>query len=747
MNNVYIRSFNQWAMRLLFTGIIAAGIGRICLNNCSAANKESENLVKNGEFEDGLKHWQLTQQEPGAIKIQKSDFAFGSKSCRVKATQQGFNVVLQEIYFDEPGLYEVSMRVYKSKGTGQNSGWAEMARSKEKMLGLGYVRIGFGDHDQNEWKTFTQKINVKQKGEKHYFRLLVGRGNGYVLLDSVNITKGDSSLANTAFKVSRDEVYVSKEIPMPFSVLMRCFTDSKAGTSLVIELPQGIELQAIHGQPKVSSIKLDGTVKRDGMDYNRYVVDSKQTMTFLGLMGVLKLTKDIPSEKLALYYYAQEKDKRQPVQKVNIKQVTFKKGVQLKKLYIGISHFNGDRYWTRWFPDNTFAAIKDLGVNMVVPWGMYSEAFGKGIKDNGIELGRMGNFAHMKIPDSLKAVDKNGRRISQPSLCIYQSPEFKQSIQEIVDIYKKGYKWYFPDEEFFFMKDIDYSENCMKEFKKFLEQKYPDIKSVDAGIKNEKVWLDFRTDQVFKWYEALKNALDEAYRLNPQCGKPVIVGVWRYGGISEHNLDGPAKTTLHDFKKLSKVVDYIGPMLYQNWSFEKEPVTAIGDCAYGTYLSGRGNAGSFPTLTPGECHSLGDYVGNVAAADIRDAALECFMTGSKGVVYWRGIGFDGLDCNYLAELSRMLAPVEDIIYEGNPTKTVSCSNKKVRCLAIKNKNKVLVYLNNYTDKAESCNIYCKSGSKTAPGTAKIIYPENTVIELNKSLTIQPRKPVFIVIDQ
>ena len=445
-----------------------------------------------------------------------------------------------------------------------------------------------------------------------------------------------------------------------------------------------------------------------------------------------------------MYYYARSKDKKQPVQQVNVKQITFHKGIQLKKLYIGISHFHGDRFWKRWFPDNTISAIRNLGVNILVPWGMYSKDFGKSVRESGIKLGRMNNFAHMKVPNCWKSVDKNGRIIGQPSLCVYQSPEFKKSIQAVLDIYKKGYTWYFPDEEYFFYKDVGYGKICQKIFKEFLKQKYPYIKSAEVGIKNREIWLDFRTEQVFKWYETLRNALDEEYRKNPQYGKPVIVGVWRTGGITKNTLDEPAKTTFHDFKKLSRVVDYISPMLYQNWSFQKEPLTSIGDNAYGTYLVGKGNAGSFPTLTPGECHSLGDYIGNVEAADIRDAALECFMTGSKGVVYWRGIGFDGLDCNYLSELSRMLALVEDIIYEGKPTMSISCSNGNVRCLAVKSKDKILIYLNNYTKKTQSCKLSSRLENRES---ARIVYPESIQIDFSKGLTVKPRKPVLIIIDR
>ena len=729
------------------------GGGGCYFDEISITKRRQVSAVKNGGFEDGLRYWNLQVEESGiisqvekseAIGIRKSDIAFGSKSCKIDATKKGFNVISQDICFNEPGTYDVSMRIFKSKGTGKNSGWAEMARAGTKILGHGHTRFGFRDYDQGVWKTYRQKVHIKERGEKHLIRLLVGAGEGYVLLDDVSIRRKDSSSSNVEFKISKDEIYVSKEIPMPFSVLMRCFAKSKEGVTLVVELPQNIELTALHGQPKAYSRKLVGVVKRDGSDYNQYVMTFRKARTFLGLMGVLKLKSDMVSKNNKLYYYARAKDKKQPVQQVNIKQITFRKGVQLKKLYIGLSHFNGDAFWKKWFPDNTFTAIKNLGVNMLVPWGLYSENFIKGVKENGIKLGRMHNFAHMKIPDNWKSVDKNGRTIGQPSLCVYQSSEFKKSIQKIVDIYKKGYTWYFPDEEFFYLKDIGYSERCKKTFMEFLNQKYPHIDSVEEGIKNKKVWLDFRTEQVFKWYEVLRNALDKEYKANPQYGKPFIVGVWRYCGITKDNLDGPARATFHDFKKLSRVVDYISPMLYQNWSFEQAPLTSIGDSAYGTYLAGKGNAGSFPTLTPGECHAVGNYIGNIKAVDIRDAALECFMTGSKGVVYWRGIGFDGLDCNYLTELSRMLALVEDIIYNGKPTKSISCSNKKVRCLAIKSNDKILVYLNNYTEKAESCIL---SGAEINSKKAGIVYPENIQIDLTKRLTIKPRNPLFIIIDR
>ena len=163
----------------------------------------------------------------------------------------------------------------------------------------------------------------------------------------------------------------------------------------------------------------------------------RKARTFLGLMGILKLKSGTVAKGTKLYYYARSKNKRQPVQQVNIKQITFKKGVQLKKLYIGISHFNGDRFWKKWFPDNTFTAIKNLGVNMLIPWGIYSKKFGENVTGNGIKLARMTNFAHMKIPKDWKSVDKNGRRINQPSLCVYQSPEFKIPLKKLLIFIKK----------------------------------------------------------------------------------------------------------------------------------------------------------------------------------------------------------------------------------------------------------------------------------------------------------------------
>ena len=120
------------------------------------------------------------------------------------------------------------------------------------------------------------------------------------------------------------------------------------------------------------------------------------------------------------------------------------------------------------------------------------------------------------------------------------------------------------------------------------------------------------------------------------------------------------------------------------------------------------------------------------------------MTGSKGVVYWRGIGFDGLDCNYLTELSRMLALVEDIIYEGRPTMSISCSSRNMRCLAIKNKDKILIYLNNYTKKTQSCKLLGRLENKKS---ARIIYPEDIQIDLSKNVTVKPRKPLFIIINR
>ncbi len=75
--------------------------------------------------------------------------------------------------------------------------------------------------------------------------------------------------------------------------------------------------------------------------------------------------------------------------------------------------------------------------------------------------------------------------------------------------------------------------------------------------------------------------------------------------------------------------------------------------------------------------STGTY-GQYDPPNTRDMILEAFANGARGITYYAYGDFDPLHFKYHAEAVDIVAPIEDIFFEGAPIEGITCDNPKVK---------------------------------------------------------------------
>jgi len=117
--------------------------------------------------------------------------------------------------------------------------------------------------------------------------------------------------------------------------------------------------------------------------------------------------------------------------------------------------------------------------------------------------------------------------------------------------------------------------------------------------------------------------------------------------------------------------------------------------------------------------------------------LEVLASGAKGLFFWGYTALDALDMKYIAEVVKMVKPVEDIIMDGEPIKEgkIRDLNKNTFVKGIKSEKGTIILVSEYSQIPKEANIEYK------------VKGRNYVIDLDTGKVIAeltPGKPLFKV---
>jgi hypothetical protein len=628
---------------------------------------------------------------------------------------------------------------------------------------------------------YTIVISKVDREIRTQFNLPIETAPSYMSPDTQ--IKKEQAITINGFYYYYDTLWLSSDIWTNIAFGLNGNFADKKNFRLVLELPATINIRPI-GKVKYES----QSIKKDGQPWKKHIIYAGRKATYFSAVTMLfrvdTTFKGPVKAKLQTVWDGGEL----PAETVTIKSVSLPvKMPQLKTLQLGI-HTNTKTLdaWPNYLDD-----LQKLGVNFVEIWDwpaatILTKHLGNGVYDDyvqamnkkGIEVSMECSTpfesAHRvlkKIPfyykgaqtlfhpekkanpfdvEDAKIVTINGRKLD--NICpSYRGPYYDKVLDMVKSAIDYGVSNIQYDEETYAKGAIIcFCDRCKTKFNDYLAKNHPELTYIDPTVfeqtpakykELDEAWWQFKTDQVADVYKAIKQTMNE-YK-NPENKKRKLlvyvdasVGEGRYGAIS---------TRLTDYAKLAKHVDCLIPMVYTVNS------EVVGDCVANTQKAVKGQADAAVALSPNRAYELHRVISQnfPSLETVRYQIIEAFFAGGRLVHFWapyctlKGAG----SFREIANAVKTVAPVEDILVDGHPDKTVKSSNSELRIRAIRSNDSIAIMVGEYSDDIINTTITCpvqKPSNVVDTATGKTIAQINTAHPTFKLKLASDRVRVLLV---
>lgn len=574
-----------------------------------------------------------------------------------------------------------------------------------------------------------------------------GDGTAAVALESKLPKKELSGVSG--FYYYYPEVWLSTETPTELGLGLRGDFKRQKEFRCVLDLPAGVELQFARHE-----ILRRSRVEHDGQPYERIELSSSRRSDYFSAMRLNLQLTDGFREPARILVRGQWENGEQVAQEIAVRRAPLlaEIGDGLRYFKIGVENDGGPESW----PD-----FRRIGINavMVSTWAPPLILYGYMGKDYFAErisqlrerglfpiygagapfcnidrvlqklepyysgAGTLYHPAEKVEPLDLaavRAVDINGKPTHLPCPSL-PKPLLDKAVDSLKSLIDYGFDHVCYDEEMWGNGNtLCYCERCKTGFAAFLQKRYPELAYVDPAVVTLEparhaavydAWWDYKTDQVAELYRVLRETM-ETYAPRPGVKRQMwvwvdcSVGEGRYGAITNR---------LTDYAKLGRHADLLLPMIYTAEAADVARVTAAGGKALGE-APGRIGAGLSPNRTYEYYRIIGN---NLAAPDaIREQLLEAFFHGGRVAVIWayRSALRGAHDYAKIAQAVRMLQPVEEILWHGQPVAGVSSSNAAVPVTAWSYQGKLAVLLRSRQPEAVRTRVTFPAGLRRAVNT-------------------------------
>ena len=400
-----------------------------------------------------------------------------------------------------------------------------------------------------------------------------------------------------------------------------------------------------------------------------------------------------PGERATGYVSYEWKGGYQPPRQVEFLGVELPKVEAPKRLIMAFDMYTlAYKDWEGFRPGQTGeeAMVQDLkrmGFNRIEVWGgvakHYAEMGIEGAHSTGVAF-----RLDAESPDEGRAVKLDGS-LSVTMMCpSYRGPAFQNHyVFDYADTASKCASVMNMDDEGFLVSGegplICFCEGCIKRWGQWLPKQHPNLDS-DISPKtffmrahkypeHYEAWLKFRCDLVAERFGIVRQVFFDAVKKRGTKTTP-NPEFWVFTG--EEQL-----VALSSMESLSKVLDYIAPMIYTNGDGVRKEIADYAPISGGKVVF---------CIAPG-------YNIN-PEGDARSQVLEAVMGGSKGFLAWN-YDYGPITTGHMADMSeaiRMLAPVEDIILDGKIEAGYDADKDSTHLLAKKLAEQTVLLVSDYS---------------------------------------------------
>ena len=331
--------------------------------------------------------------------------------------------------------------------------------------------------------------------------------------------------------------------------------------------------------------------------------------------------------------------------------------------------------------------LKRMGFNRLQIWGgvarHYAEMGIEGAHSTGVAF-----RLDAESPDGARSVMLDGS-LSATMMCpSYRGPAFKNHyVFDYADTASKCASAMNMDDEGYLVSGegplICFCDRCIARWTQWVHKEHPNLDSnmspkeffIQAHKYPEhyKAWLKFRCELVAERFGIVRQAFFDGLKKTgvKTTARPEF---WAFTG--EEQL-----VALSSMESLSKVLDYISPMIYTNGDGIRKEIADYAPISGGKVVF---------CIAPGYSIS--------PEGDARSQVLEAVMGGSKGFLVWN-YDIGPITTGHMADMSeaiRMLAPVEDIILDGKVDAGYDADKDSTHLLARKLGDQTVLLVSDYS---------------------------------------------------
>ena len=522
------------------------------------------------------------------------------------------------------------------------------------------------------------------------------------------------------------ELSLIRGMPCPFLFSnMHRFSERlyRQGARLVLDLPDGLELYSpglFSRACNALGFECSGASPH-GAGYRRWTVPYTyfKDTGYSAYADMYFLTDLSPGKHEPAYYHLEWAKGRQPEEKLDVRVYPKPKVRAPRRLlagtYIHLLDFEDTGRKASIFDDpkapDILKSMNELGLNAILLCNNWPRASGKQklpatvrlveqMRAAGLEPGLHTSgfmyFSKQAKKEGALAVTLDGK--TDDTMCpSYRGPTYQALIETWGDAANYGVYWVDNDFEDWNYREhtVCFCDRCKRGFRQWLSRPRPGPRPAMAYMDPQEVeespgqfaelhraWWEFKNGLIEQWHRDLRDELKRnmAARGVVKTGFPKI-------GITESQ-------TCWDWKRLTgTAIDYDSPMLYA-YLHQCYPEPSVESCGR-RMLEYRLRTGVdrrkyIVTIAPGE------RTGEVVVPDkaMKYQVLEAFGSGAAGFKIWNNQVMNGGKYYWMSEALRMVAPVEDILLDGEFAVT-KCTNPNARVHTFRHKKGTVVFVAEY----------------------------------------------------
>ncbi len=462
---------------------------------------------------------------------------------------------------------------------------------------------------------------------------------------------------------------------------------------MTVEAPANIEL--VNPMDSFSALKSCSKeqINLNGKPYIRYKV--KNVYRNLIFFTRTKLKPDMTGK---IFYYAEWENGKQPKQTLPFSVIAIEQAPVPKRLTSNLGWMS-DKVHLIW-PD-FHRTMKYLGVNTVCSTSYdhkNPEIAKKAValaNQNGLQFASnyspFGGFMRTDLAkdENARAVSLFGKASTKWICPSFRGNVYKNEIDRATFYAQYGVNKLWLDCEFWGGADYCFCPRCIKGFKKFIADKYPEVKYLDPTVfmkhsedypKYVNIWQMYHAHLGNQMYGGLADLFKQKLKQAPELIGNYQLGT--YGAL-------PSQILYSHFLNLKQLMNKNILTIAQPSAYSAGDALAVAEKVKQVRaFTKQPNIVSW--LSAGY-----DVNSECKPEEFRYCLLENFLNGAGGFTLFTWAGCDALDLKEIAETMRMLVPVEDVIMDGKVMNSLKSSNPKVKLCGLETPSEKLILISEY----------------------------------------------------